>query len=105
MLCRVFIMFSLGNFLSDHIKQYCDNGIIVDFTINENPDGTFSCDNVGYIPTYTWQPTRGDARVLPSGKYIDNRPSGMSDEAYNRMVESYREVVQAIGNEFPVLDS
>ena len=102
---RVFIMFSLGNFLSDHIKQYCDNGIIVDFTINENPDGTFSCDNVGYIPTYTWQPTRGDARVLPSGKYIDNRPSGMSDEAYNRMVESYQEVVQVIGNEFPVLDS
>ena len=102
---RVFIMFSMGNFLSDHTKQYCDNGIIVEFTINEHEDGSFSCDNVGYIPTYTWQPTEGDSRVLPSGKYLKTRPAGMSDAAYDRMVESYNEITSKIGSEFPVLES
>ena len=100
---RVFIIYSLGNFLSDHIKQYCDNGIVVDFTINENADGTFTCDNVGYIPTYCWQPVRGAGQVLPSGNYLNNRPEGMSDEDYNRMVESYGEVTSIIGSQFPVL--
>lgn len=101
---RVFIIYSLGNFLSDHIKQYCDNGIVVDFTVNENPDGTFSCDNVGYIPTYCWQPVRGAGQVLPSGRYLNNRPDGMSDEDFARMVESYAEVTSAIGSQFPVLE-
>ena len=101
---RVFVIYSLGNFLSDHIKQYCDNGIVLDFTINENADGTFSCDNVGYIPTYCWQPERGDGRVLPIPQYLNNRPAGMSDADYNRMVESYAEVTGIIGDKFPVLE-
>ena len=101
---NVFMIFSLGNFLSDHVLQYTDGGIIVDFTINENADGSFTCDNVGYIPTYCWQPTEGDARVLPSGKYLNNRPAGMSDEAFSRMTETYSEITQAIGNQFPVLE-
>ena len=101
---RVFIIYSLGNFLSDHVKQYCDNGIVVDFTINENADGSFTCDNVGYIPTYCWQPERGDGKVLPIGRYLNNPPSGMSEADYNRMVESYAEVTGIIGSNFPVLE-
>lgn len=96
---KVFTMFSLGNFISDHVTQYTDNGIVVDFTINENPDGTFTCDNVGYIPTYTWKQD-GAITVLPSGRYLDQRPSGMNKSNYKRMVESYREIVEIIGSDF-----
>ncbi len=101
---QVFVMFSLGNFLSDHVLQYTDGGIIVDFTINENADGTFTCDNVGYIPTYCWQPTEGDARVLPSGKYLEKGPAGMTDEVHDRLVQTYQEITEAVGSQFPVLE-
>ena len=101
---QVFITFSLGNFLSDHVLQYTDGGVIVDFTINENQDGTFTCDNVGYIPTYCWQPSEGDVRILPSGKYLSSGPAGMSDEAHDRLVQTYQEITEIVGTQFPVLD-
>ena len=96
---KVFTMFSMGNFISDHIPQYTDNGIVVEFTVNENADGTFTCDNVGYIPTYTWKQD-GAVKVLPSGRYLDQRPEGMDNSNYKRMVESYKEIVEIIGDNF-----
>ena len=99
---KVFIMFSMGNFISDHTKQYTDCGVILDFTVNEHEDGSFSCDNVGYIPTYTWQQD-GAITVLPTGRSIENRPEGMNDESYDRMVQSYYEIVEIIGDEFQLI--
>ncbi len=100
---QVFTMFSMGNFISDHTMKYTDNGVILDFTVNEHEDGTFTTDNVGYIPTYTWKQD-GEVRVLPSGKYLDSRPSGMDDENYNRMVASYYEIVEIIGDKFQLIN-
>ena len=73
------------------------------FRSSENSDGTFTCGDVGYIPTYCWQPTEGDVRVLPSGKYLKQGPSGMSDEAHDRLVQSYSEITEVIGGDYPVL--
>ena len=98
-----FVIFSLGNFLSDHVLQYTDCGIILEFTISENSDGTFSCGDIGYIPTYCWQPTEGDVRVLPSGKYLKEGPVGMTEEAHDRLVQSYQEITDVIGGDYPVL--
>ena len=98
-----FVIFSLGNFLSDHVLQYTDCGIILEFTISENSDGTFSCGDIGYIPTYCWQPSEGDVRVLPSGKYLKEGPVGMSEEAHDRLVQSYQEITEIIGGDYPVL--
>lgn len=100
----VFCIFSLGNFLSDHVLQYTDCGIIVEFTISENSDGTFSCGDVGYIPTYCWQPTEGDVRILPAGKYLKEGPVGMTEEAHDRLVQSYQEITEVIGGDYPVLE-
>ena len=100
---QVFTMFSMGNFISDHVLQYTDCGVILDFTVNEHPDGTFTCDNVGYIPIYTWQ-QNGAVKVLPSGRYLENRPTGMDDENYNRMVASYYEIVEVMGNQFQLIN-
>ena len=100
---QVFTMFCMGNFISDHVKQYCDNGVILDFTVNEHEDGTFTCDSVGYIPTYTWKQD-GAVRVLPSGKYLKDRPAGMDDANYNRMVESYYEITEVLGDKFQLIN-
>lgn len=99
---KVFTMFSMGNFISDHKTQYTDNGVILDFTVNEHEDGTFTCDDVGYIPTYTWK-QNGEFHVLPSGRYLNDRPSGMSDSIYERMVESFYEIVEIIGDDFQLI--
>ena len=98
-----FVIFSLGNFLSDHVLQYTDCGVILEFTISENSDGTFSCGDIGYIPTYCWQPTEGDVRVLPSGKYLKEGPVGMTEEAHDRLVQSYQEITEVLGSDYPVL--
>ena len=100
---KVFTMFCMGNFISDHVVQYTDNGIILDFTVNEQADGTFTCDSVGYIPTYTWKQD-GAIKVLPSGRYLKDRPSGMDDENYNRMVASYYEIAEVIGDQFQLIN-
>lgn len=99
-----FVIFSLGNFLSDHVLQYTDCGVILEFTISENSDGTFSVGDIGYIPTYCWQPSEGDVRILPSGKYLREGPVGMTPEAHDRLVQSYQEIVEVLGNEYPVLE-
>lgn len=100
---KVFTMFSMGNFISTHTLQYTDAGVILDFTINEQPDGTFTCDNVQFIPTYCWMQD-GAIRVLPSGRYLNNAPEGMNATSYDRMVASYYEIVELLGENFNVLN-
>ena len=99
---KVLTVYSMGNFISDHTSQYTDCGVILDFTVNEHADGSFSCDNVGYIPTYTWQQD-GAITVLPTGHSIENRPEGMNDESYDRMVQSYYEIVEVFGDGFQLI--
>lgn len=99
----VFLMFSMGNFISDHTMEYTDSGIILDFTINEQPDGTFTCDNVGYIPTYCWTHDSTVQIVAPS-QYLNGAPAGMDNATYNKMMSRYNGTIALIGNEFPVLN-
>jgi len=101
---QVFCIYSLGNFISGMTMKRTDNGIILDFTIVEQPDGTFRVENVGYVPVYVWKHA-GKFTVLPILKYTgENRPDAMSDEQYDRMVESYYEITGVLGtDQFTVL--
>lgn len=100
---QVLTAYCMGNFISDHKLRYTDNGLILDFTVSEQPDGRFTCDDVGYIPTYIWKQD-GLIRVLPSGKYLENRPDGMDDGSYGRMVEGHREIIGIMGDGFRLID-
>lgn len=100
---KVFAMFSMGNFISTHTLQYTDSGIVLDFTIKKHADGTISCEDVGYIPTYCWM-QNNNVQVLPSGRYLNNPPEGMDTASYERMKASYYETVELIGDKFPVLN-
>ena len=98
---QVLTAYCMGNFISDHVLRYTDNGLILDFTVSEQPDGRFACDRVGYIPTYTWKQD-GLVKVLPSGRFLERRPAGMDEKNNRRMVESYREIIDVMG-EWPHL--
>jgi len=94
-------LYSLGNFLSQHRVQYTDSGVVFEFTIQENADGSFSITNPGYVPVYVWtfknDSGDDDYRVLPVGQYLSNPPSGMSSEQVSRMKESLQETLTLMG--------
>ena len=101
---QVFCIYSMGNFISGMTLARTDNGIILDFTIVEQDDGTFRVEDVGYVPVYVWKHA-GKFTILPILKYTgENRPDAMTDDQYDRMVESYYELTGVLGtDEFKVL--
>ena len=98
----VFVAYSLGNFVATQERPYTDTGVILDFTVQEQSDGTFIVTDAGCIPTYCWRHD-GTLAVVPSSQYLDQRPEGMSDSAYKRMRASYDETLQLFGDTLTVL--
>ena len=94
------VIYSLGNFYSEHRKSNTDNGVIFEFTLSDNGAGQIEMSEPALIPIYMWQTEGAGAyefRAVPSGVYLDNPPAGMSDSQYARMKESYNEMVELIG--------
>jgi len=96
------VVWSMGNFIDNMKVQYTDSGIIVDFTIIENPEGGYDIVNVGYVPVFCWRQDTVN-QALCSGQYLVERPEGMSDTVYSRMLTAHSEVVDLIGDEFELL--
>ena len=100
---RTLVAYSLGNFVSSQNHHgYTDTGMILEFTAREQADGTFTIENVGYIPTYCWKHDEL-IQVVPSGKYLDSRPEGMNNSAFERMRTSYQQTRNLIDPEIPVI--
>lgn len=97
------VAWSLGNFVDNMKLQYTDSGIVIDFTLAENADGSFEIVDVGYVPIYCWR--REDCiQAICSGLFLDQRPDGMDDVTYSRMKASHGELTSLIGEEFVLLD-
>jgi len=99
-----FIMFSLGNFISDMTNSAAagtDAGVILPITITEQNDGSFEVTNVGYIPTFCWvtgEDGKETCRVLVSGDWLSAKPEGMNDSTWARLKASYGEIVDRLGS-------
>lgn len=100
---KTLVAYSLGNFISTQNHHgYTDTGMILEFTVTEQSDGTFAVENLGYIPTYCWKHD-GTLQVVNSAKHYDEKPEGMSSSAYSRMKESYDQTRALIDDGIPVL--
>ena len=96
------VAYSLGNFISNMLKQYTDSGIILQFMIQEKQEGGFAITCPAVVPIYCWK--RDDAiQAVPSGKYLDSPPEGMSENRYSRMKETYRELRSLIDDSIPFI--
>ncbi len=102
-------IYSIGNYLSEHRHEnaaYTDNGVIFEFTLQENEQGIIELVDPNCIPVYMWQIDMGggkhDYRVVPTGEYLNNPPAGMSDSQYQRMLASWNELVQLFNGVLPV---
>ena len=102
---EVLVAYSLGNFVTTQNHHgYTDTGMILEFTVREEEDGSFAVENLGYVPTYCWI-SDNNVRIVPSAKYLNSPPSGMDSASYARMKETYQETVSLLGGEFKVLAS
>ena len=111
-------VYSLGNFLSQHIDSYTESGIVFEFTIQERNDGTFAITQPGYVPVFCWKEPALDAngnqikstqkertkrdvwhvRVLPIALYMENPPAGMDEAQYQRMRQCWFDALEVMGN-------
>lgn len=102
---RTLCLCSVGNFLSNQREQYADSGVIFQFTIQEQADGSFAIENPLYIPTYVCRYEDEDGlyqyRTLAAGQWteddINNLPEGVSYADLQRMGEVWAEMQQVIG--------
>ena len=102
---RTLCLCATGNMLSNQRAQYADSGVIFDFTIQEQEDGTFTIENPTYIPTYVWRYADEASgtyqyRVLAAGQWTDDRaderPEGMTYADMQRMGAVWTEVQQIL---------
>ena len=96
------VAYSLGNFISNMLVQYTDSGIILQFTIQEKPEGGYAITSPAIVPVYCWK--RDDMiQSISSLKYYDEPPEGMNSGRYARMKESYRELRSLIDDSIPFI--
>lgn len=48
----VFLIYSLGNFISGQVKEYTTQAIILNVKVTKHKEGNMTIDDVSYIPTY-----------------------------------------------------
>lgn len=87
-----FVVYSLGNFISDQNAKYTRDSIILNLTITKHVDGTVSVDKVEPVPIYMYKDTSAKnqkMKLVDINKtlynyenYLDN---SISEDFYNLM--------------------
>ncbi len=104
---RTLVLCSAGNFLSNQRSQYCDSSVVLQFTVQEQVDGSFAIESPECIPTYVLRTDEGegnyDYHVLPVGQWkekeFDEMPAGTNYTDYQRMLTIWQEVQEIINPE------
>ena len=60
--------------------------------------GQAGIHDVGYVPVYVWG-NKHVFHLICSGDFYQQRPDGMSDEDFQRMKQSVREITKMIGED------
>jgi poly-gamma-glutamate synthesis protein (capsule biosynthesis protein) len=101
---EAFIIYSLGNFLSNQRDRYRDSGVIVDVDVIKDYDrGTIELGEVSYTPTWVYKYTengRTDYRILPAGQFLDgNDELDLGKTDLERVQAVWSETVSHLGTE------
>ena len=99
---RGLVAYSLGNFIDNMLKRYTDSGLLLEFTLQERQDGGFDVTDVGCVPIYCWKQS-DNIQALSSLKYYDTPPEGMDGGTWQRMKDSYDELVSLLGADVKML--
>lgn len=106
-----FVVYSLGNFVSNQRWRYSDGGIIFNFNITKNiyTDSVYISD-ISYMPIWVF---KGDTKmgkefiILPSSDYNNNKYDYLSEADADSMKRSYFDTISQLTKEsrIPRIDS
>jgi poly-gamma-glutamate capsule biosynthesis protein CapA/YwtB (metallophosphatase superfamily) len=95
-----FVIYSLGNFVSNQRDRYKDSGIIVNVEIVKDYDQEkVYLGEIEYVPTWVrryWQNGKNNYAVLPVGKF---KEKGLTGEEKQRIQAVWKETTELIGTE------
>ena len=100
---KVFIIWSMGNFLSNQRKRYTDSGVIINLCLVKNlKSGETTISNIDFVPTYVSD--KNGFSILPVYESIkaiedkDTKSPCYSPSNYSRLKEVYSETTQHLTN-------
>lgn len=98
---EVFLIYSLGNIVSNQRDQYRDSGMIQNIEIIKDYDeGTIELGQIDYIPTWVYRYTENERlyyRILPVKDFMDDR---FGTDANVRIKEVWNETTEHINNDY-----
>lgn len=104
-----FVVYSLGNFVSNQGWRYSNCGLIVNVTIEKNEQRT-ELKSVDYVPVWVhsyWAEGKRNYRVLPVQKAIEDYESGfetvLNKNNYNKLLEVWQDTTSLITESCPVI--
>ena len=99
-----FVIYSLGNFISDQNAEYTRNSIILNLDITKHVDGTITIDNYEYIPIYMYKDTsksKQKMKLLDINKNIYNYENyidtSISESLYNTLKNELSKIQSILG--------
>lgn len=98
---EVFVIYSLGNIVSNQRDRYRDSGLILNLEIVKDYDkGTVELGELDYIPTWVYRFTENDRlhyRILPVKDFMDE---DFGTEVNNRIKEVWNETTTHIDDDY-----
>ena len=98
----VFLIYSLGNFVSGQTKEYTNLSIILNLEITKHADGNITIDTVEYTPIYVDMRSSSAAErfkilnIKESIKAYENGDTSISKTLYDKLVSSLEKIDKII---------
>ncbi|HHZ12741.1 MAG: CapA family protein [Caldicoprobacterales bacterium] len=97
---ETFVIYSLGNIVSNQRDRYRDSGLILNLEVIKDYDnGTISIGEIDYIPTWVYRFTKDDRlhyRILPVKDFLDADLGGADSK---RIKEVWKETTEHLETE------
>lgn len=96
-----FIIYSLGNFISDQNAKNTRTSIILDLQITKHTDGTITIDNVSYTPIYMYKDSSSSSKkmkLLDINKVISLYEQGIDTSIGESMYKTLKGELDTISN-------
>jgi len=100
---RALVMYSLGNFLTHQRGRDHDSGVIFEFTLERNAKEKIEITGARYVPVWVWLISKNgveDCRVLPVGKYLNDKPKGMSQRDHKLLNRAWKTLTKRLGSKY-----
>lgn len=92
-----FVIYSLGNFVSNQRWRYSDGGVIFNFDITKNIyTNKISVSDINYLPIWVFKGETANGKeyiILPSNEYENNKYDFMTEADIDSMKKSYFDTI------------